>query len=117
QPAIDCVAVRQRHRYDERGFLRHQFDAEGIGSAYRRDTHGRVIEVRHGLRFDDRENPHAEPGAIRIDYQWEDNTPQPARETRYGWVAGDGRGSGRWQAVVQHDRHHDARGRLVSEAV
>jgi RHS repeat-associated protein len=117
QPAIDCAAVRQRHRYDEHGFLRHQFDAEGTGSTYRRDTRGRVTEARHGLRFDDRENPHAEPGAIRIDYQWEGNPPQPARETRYGWVAGDGRGSGRWQAVVRHDRHHDPRGRLVTESV
>ncbi len=116
RPLLNCAAVAQRHHYDDRGFLVRRYDVDGIGSEYRRDGRGRIVEAQEGLRFDARGQGRPAPGATRIDYRWQGQTPQPHSVTRYGWMTGQG-GDADWQPVIQLDWQRDPRGRLVSAAV
>ncbi len=109
-PAIDCVAVRQQHRYDERGFLTLQY-SDGIASHYRRDARGRLIDERHGLRIDRAEYLRPAPGAVRIERRWLPERPLVASETHASWQRDDRHPQGHWQPVQQRDYHYDERGR------
>ncbi len=116
RPLLNCAAVAQRHHYDDRGFLVRRYDVDGIGSEYRRDGRGRIVEAQEGLRFDARGQGRPAPGATRIDYRWQGQTPQPHSVTRYGWMTGQGGDAG-WQPVIRYDWQRDPRGRLVSEVI
>ncbi len=111
-PAIDCVAVQQQHRYDDRGFLALQY-GDGIASHYRRDARGRLIDEQHGLRIDRAENLRSAPGAVRIERRWQPERPWPTRETHTSWQIDDRHPQGHWQPVRQSDYRHDKRGRLT----
>ncbi len=117
RPLLNCAAVAQRHNYDERGFLIRRHDADGIGSEYRRDALGRVVEARDGLRFDARGQGWPEPGASRIDYRWQGRTSRLLAATRYGWVAGLDGDTAHWQPVARREWQRDPRARLVSETI